>query len=346
MPAHRRHIRGTVQRSTRQNYDPGTTREVEGYSVTGKLLAETAWLPDRSGTLHKPAELTLTDLPETFNRDDELARWLNMTPALAAELDRDALLRAAGLAPEVVRLVQENSEIVEFLAKRPEVFERIRNEIESAAEDGDPGSTNFDYQAELAAAFSRPGREESDDDALDTNGQMPNPVRRRQKLQEEIRAGRGQEPDLNERFRRVPRKIWESKNSAVRTFFEAEYHGRCQICDFTFPERSGRWYFEGTYLVSHTRARWIDRPGNVLCLCANCCAQLVHGEVVADDLLKQIEGFRPSKEGGPISPSLNIVLCGRRTEVRFSERLLLDLQELVHASATTEGNFLSGVPHT
>ena len=261
-----------------------------------------------------------------------------MKPALAAGLDREALLRAAGLEPEVVRLVQENSEIVEFLAKRPEVFERIRNEIESSAEDLKADSTNFDYQAELAAAFSRLGREAPDEDGLDTNGQMPNPERRRQKLQEEIRSARGQEPDLAERFRKVSRKIWESKNNAVRTFFEAEYHGRCQICDFTFPERSGRSYFEGAYLVSHTHARWIDRPGNVLCLCANCCAKFVHGEVVADDLLQQIERFSSSNQGGPIRPSLRIVLCGIRTEVRFSERHLLDLQELVRASATTEAS--------
>lgn len=93
--------------------------------------------------------------------------------------------------------------------------------------------------------------------------------------------------------------------------------------------------------MSRTRARWIDRPGNVLCLCANCCAKFVHGEVVADDLLQQIEGFRPSKEGGPLSPNLRIVLCGRLTEIRFSERHLLDLQELVRPSAIEADSHLN-----
>jgi hypothetical protein len=57
-------------------------------------------------------------------------------------------LRAAGLAPEVVRLVQENSDVIEFLAKRPEVFERIRNEFGSATEDDLQDPASFDFRAE------------------------------------------------------------------------------------------------------------------------------------------------------------------------------------------------------
>ncbi|MFZ0888177.1 MAG: hypothetical protein WA005_06975 [Candidatus Binataceae bacterium] len=333
LPAHRRHIHGTVQRSTRQNYEPGGTQEIQETSHTGKLLVGMAWLPDASGRLHKPAELALADLPEAFNRDDNLAHWLGMRPAVPAGMDQDSLLRAAGLRPEVARLIQDNSDIIEFLATRPEMLERLRNELESATKQEDPTSTSLDYRAELAAVFARSSPQPSEvTDGTDSNGPVPNPERRRQKLQEEIQAARGREPRLTERFTRVPRKVWESKNSVARTFIEEQYRGRCQICDFTFPQRNGRWYFEGVYLVSRTRARWIDRAGNVLCLCANCSAKFVHGEVLAGDLLRQIDDFRPSEEGGPISPMLHIVLCGESTDIRFTERHLLDLQQLVKAS--------------
>lgn len=333
LPAHRRHIHGMVERSTRQNYEPGSTRKTEETSHTGKLLVAIPWLPDTSGKLHKPAELALADLPEAFNRDDNLARWLGMRPTVPAGMDQDSLLRAAGLRPEIARLIQDNSDIIEFLAIRPEMLERLRNELESATTQEEPTSASLDYRAELAAVFVRSGPQSPEvTDAMDSNGPVPNPERRRQKLQEEIQATREREPLLVDRFSRVPRKVWESKNSVARTFLEEQYRGRCQICDFTFPERNGRAYFEGVYLVSRTRARWIDRAGNVLCLCANCSAKFVHGQVLADDLLRQIDDFRPSKEGGTISPMLHIVLCGKSTDIRFTERHLLDLQQLVKAS--------------
>jgi hypothetical protein len=53
LPAHRRHLHGTVQRSSRQSYDPWSIRESHEYSATGKLLTENAWLPDKSGIFRK-----------------------------------------------------------------------------------------------------------------------------------------------------------------------------------------------------------------------------------------------------------------------------------------------------
>jgi len=86
------------------------------------------------------------------------------------------------------------------------------------------------------------------------------------------------------------------------------------------------------YLVSRTGARWIDRPGNVLCLCATCCAKFQHGPVEADDMLSQIERFKALRESGAGSPSLRIRLCEQETTIRFTERHLIDLQEMLNAS--------------
>jgi predicted restriction endonuclease len=135
---------------------------------------------------------------------------------------------------------------------------------------------------------------------------MPNLGRRRQKTREEIDAARGREPNVNERFSRVPRKIWEAKNSSVREFLKQQYQGRCQICQETFSQRDGQPYFEGVYLVSRTRARWVDRYGNVLCLCANCSAKFLHGELIATSLLQQIDAFRPLEEGGTAEPAFTL----------------------------------------
>lgn len=140
----------------------------------------------------------------------------------------------------------------------------------------------------------------------------------------------------------MPRKIWESKSNQVRAFLKEQYRGCCQICRKTFLQRDGEPYFEGVYPVSRTRARWIDREGNVLCLCANCCAKFLHGEVVAETLLEQIAEFQPLKEGGGSSPGLEVILCGEATTIRFTERHLLDLQALVRLSAVVTSSELEG----
>jgi hypothetical protein len=75
---------------------------------------------------------------------------------------------------------------------------------------------------------------------------------------------------VHDRYDFLPRKVWDDKNPDVRQFLLEQYAGRCQICTATFPKRDGNPYFEILYLVSHTSAAWIDRPGDVLCLCPTC----------------------------------------------------------------------------
>jgi hypothetical protein len=163
---------------------------------------------------------------------------------------------------------------------------------------------------------------------------ISNPARRRDKTAEKIKEQQQEEPARAERFKKVPARQWEGKNNEARTFLEEEYQGRCQICDTTFPKRDGRPYFEGLYLVSYTQARWIDRPGNVLCLCATCGAKFQHGSVEAEeDVLSQVERWRASREGGSRTHALHVKLCGEEVAIRFSERHTLDLQELLTASS-------------
>jgi hypothetical protein len=86
------------------------------------------------------------------------------------------------------------------------------------------------------------------------------------------------------------------------------------------------------YLVSYTGARWIDHVGNVLCLCANCCAKLMHGSLVADvDVIEQIEQLRARMDAGDTDLPLRITLCGAPATIRYSQRHLIDLIALLEA---------------
>ncbi len=76
----------------------------------------------------------------------------------------------------------------------------------------------------------------------------------------------------------------------------------------------------------------MNRSGNVLCVCANCCAKFQHGLVEAEDITKQIRAIRLLREGGTGKPSLRIRLCDEDVLIRFTEAHMLDLQEIVRLS--------------
>lgn len=293
-----------------------------------KELKSRLWLPGRDGQLHKPGDLTLSDLPESFEKDEWLADRLGMRPDAVG-----ALAKALGADPD---------DIADYLSSKSE-FEEFRKwkeqqrEKERAKRTDSDSAVALNYAEALKGAFARPGRNGDEDGPVPVTP-VVDPGRYRQRTEDEIRADKDLEPDRDNRFNVGKFRRWEEKNPEVRAFLTAEYGGCCQICGDTFTKRNGESYFEGLYLVSHTRAGWIDRQGNVLCLCASCCAKFIHGSVEADDILEQVKGVRGLREGGTSSPALRIKLCGEETSVRFTERHMIALQALLNVSLG------SGVP--
>ena len=80
---------GTVESSGRQTYENSWKNERVSENF-GRLLIDNAWLPNSDGHLHKPSELTLDDLPESFIRDEKLADQLEMKKNVVAKLLEEA----------------------------------------------------------------------------------------------------------------------------------------------------------------------------------------------------------------------------------------------------------------
>jgi hypothetical protein len=118
----------------------------------------------------------------------------------------------------------------------------------------------------------------------------------------------------------------------VREYLSQFYDGNCQICNKTFPERNGKPFFIANYIVPKKKARFIDTPANALCLCADHFAKWQHGAVEAEGIIEQIENFKTEAEDGNSKPVLKIILCSEECEIKFIEKHLLDLQELLRAS--------------
>lgn len=96
-------IRGVVEKSTRQTYE-GSIKE-EQTSEFGKLLAKKAWLPDSGGHMHRPSELTLDDLPESFVHNEKLAQKLGMQKNAVKKLAEEV-----GVDPEDIEAIKQNPE--------------------------------------------------------------------------------------------------------------------------------------------------------------------------------------------------------------------------------------------
>lgn len=317
-------LSGTVEFSATQGFKH--PKREECYSDFGGRLANAAWLPDRSGVLHRPDELTLDDLPDGFQRDEAVAQRLGMKSSVIRQFAEES-----GVDVQVLQALQRNPEQARAALQQAGLL----GPAGDGRRDGpDPDADgHLDYAAELGAAFARDGQVAGIDDAP-LPGVVPNPALRRERTEAEIRAGVAQEPEREARHRYAPRCVWEERNGEVRAFLHAQYRGICQICQTApFPRRDGEPYFTGVYLVSATKARWLDRPGNALCLCPSCCARFVFGSVEADNIVERIRASRMLKEGGQAPFGVPVTLCGHSEMIRFSERHMLDLQSLLAIGA-------------
>jgi hypothetical protein len=199
----------------------------------------------------------------------------------------------------------------------------------ATAADAD-AETVFDYRTELEEAFDRPGKSPPHvNDSTGGAGLVTRPGHRRGQTAAEIAADHSHEPPREERTFEVLRQEWECPDPVIRQQLVEEYQGCCQICGEGFRKRNGEPFFISKYLVSRTKARTIDRLGNVLCLCANCSAKFQHGGVEMTDPVEQILALRTVAEGGAGEPAIMFRLCGEDRRIVFSERHLIDLQELI-----------------
>ena len=113
-----RQIRGTVEKATRQTFE---NSEIDpSVSTLGELLLSNSWLPDVTGAFHEPSELSLADLPETFDRDEGLAGHLGMKGSELVVLAKRSGLDVADL------------DMLRELKGMPEQFKKLKEMIEQS----------------------------------------------------------------------------------------------------------------------------------------------------------------------------------------------------------------------
>ena len=309
---HKHSVSGEIESCPRQNFSPPIKSEKK-VSTMGKLVCEMAWLPNGRGEFAVPAEITLDELSDDFSKDKQLAAKLGMEPSYQAYLDNapEGIKRHVNKGLELERLEREHPE---KLAKFIEEIEKSKSEQSNEADDSDYTSDD------LYRAFNR-GEQEHHPEPSPDRPERPN--RGPRGKQEE--NGEATWPKFDKK-RRLKLKIERVKDQKIRKFLREEYHGHCQICNYTFQKQDSTPYFEAVYLVSNEEGKRIDNPGNTLCLYPNHVVEFLYGTIKAPDIFDQIKSYQEGQ-----SHHIEVQLCGEDKEIRYNQNHIVMLKELVEA---------------
>jgi len=195
----------------------------------------------------------------------------------------------------------------------------------------------IDYVEELRKAFNQDGKERFNEEnhwgtSVTEDEEVKNPVRRGDKHKDAYKEKIRNEPSSEDRRRVTERILLEGPNESVRINLYEWYHGKCQICGETWPKRDGSPFFAAAYLVERRHARWIDEPGNAICLCAEHFAQWRHAAKITSDVINQINNMRLKAEGGDGKLVIHFSMFGEGYTISFGERHLLELRKLVEVA--------------
>lgn len=208
-------IKGTIESKKDGRYvyaDFVADKPEVKYSLMGQLLIEKPWLPDKNYQFHKPCELGLDDLPESFKRDEKLVDQLEMKKDITAKLMKEAGVSkyALGLAKELERQPQDIREKIESLLQKNT----------SQSESLQKTSTNHE--------------------------------RRKEKIIEKTRSAPKKNYEKKPRTIKTTENVIEPKIWLRETYTDNNRELNCQICNKVMPfkKKDGEYYFEAVEIVN------------------------------------------------------------------------------------------------
>lgn len=299
---HYRSISGKVESSGRQNYLESTTMEVT--SDFGRFLIEKEWLPNEAGKMHQPSDLSIDDLPKSFERGME-AEQLGLKLGMKTEVDAE-LLKRAGVSRPVLNRVRlyENAS--------PEVQRQIDGLLEAGR-----GRPDFP---------SGPTVEDAE--------------RRRSGTRRHHEGASRREYEQRARSVRKNRGTIDPDTQLRQWYTNEEDQMVCQICknEMPFKMRDDEYYFESVEVLSRSYLLK-ENMSQFLALCPLCAAQykyfvkrgeggeekeLHHALIVAGNQ-NQVKVEVPLKFGS------------RCVTLRFVPRHVIDLGEILRPSSSSDG---------
>ena len=298
-------IRGIIEKSTQKTYSKSSLQEI--VSHFGRLLIDNAWLPDSDGNMHKPSEITLEDLPDSFHKNEELARQLGMRVSTTRIVN--AVAPMLDVSPDILNGIVNAS---------PETVQQIKSLLQlSPYPDDQPLSLASHFTARLSS--QRP---------TFPVASVPNPERRKKVILAELKDAPDQEYVEKVRSVRATREMIDPKTWLSIQYRNVDGQVICQICQEEMPFKySGEnYYFDAVEMLKGYFTK--EYEAQFLALCPECSPKyrtfVKQDPEVMDALRKQL---MDSGDVGDFEVPLK--LGDTDANLRFVERHWRDIKAIL-----------------
>ena len=299
-------ICGIIQKSTTQTYSNSSFEDVISYYF-GDYLIDRAWLPDFDGNMHKPSEITLDGLPDSFKNDKRLAEELKMPISKARIID--IVASEIGVSSDILNRIIDAS---------PETIEQIESLLQS----------DFDLSPLSSSPSSDSRPMLSSQPTSFPVGTVSNPTRRAERILEELKNAPDQEYAEKLRSVRTTRNAIDPKTWLSTQYTNDDNQMVCQICqdEMPFKHRDGNYYFDAVEMLKGHFTK--EYEAQFLALCLECSAKyktsVKQVPEAMDTLKKQLMA---SDNSGDFEVPLK--LDDQDTSLRFVERHWLDIKAIL-----------------
>ena len=284
-------IRGVVESSKNQEFRNSSTEERISYDF-GRLLIETAWLPDDStddstDEMRRPCELTLDDLPPSFERDVALAEQLGMKRNEVAEL-----AEKVGISVEWIEVL-----------KRPGILEKFKDLL--ALEDEGGVDPKFPV------------------------GPVKNRKRRATMLDKELKNMPAKEYARLLRSVRVNSVREVAREWLKAEYTNDDEQMICQICqkEMPFKKRDGEYYFEAVEALDGEHFPG-EHEQQFLAFCPECAARFQEFIKNDENAMKEMIDQLMASDNLQVPLQLGEL----KTNLRFVEKHWRDIKQILESA--------------
>ena len=298
-------VQGIMEESTNQNYINSSYKEIESYYF-GRLLINTVWLPDSDGNMHKPSDITLDDLPDSFRRDEQLAKQLGMPISKTQMVD--IVAPDLGVSSDILNGIVNAS---------PEMIQQIASLLQLGPDFGHPPPSPSSHFAPLLSS-------QVPDFPVSS---VSNPARRKEKILVDLKEAPDQEYVEKVRNVRTTRSEIDPKTWLSAEYMNDDGQVICQICQEEMPFKyRGNYYFDAVEMLKGYFTK--EYEAQFLALCPECSPKyrtFVKQVPAAMDALKK--QLMHSDGAGDFKVPLK--LGNTDTSLRFVERHWLDVRAIL-----------------
>jgi len=290
-------IKGTVEESTRKDFEPSTQSEKKSDSF-GELLINSKWLPDVNGKMHIPSEIRIDVLPSSFKRNEQLTNKLGMP------LSRSKIIEI--VSPEFGVSSDFLNAIIEA---PPEVKARIESYLQSSSNNG------FTY-GPTTQDTPFPIRSVDDPDGHDKH------------VIKELEDSPKQEYVEKVRNVRTSKDTIRTKTWLTEQYRNEDDQVVCQICqeEMPFKYHTGIYYFDAVEMLKGYFTK--EYQAQFLALCPECSAKY-------KKFVKQVPEAMETLKNNLISADnssdyiVPLKLADEDKSLRFVERHWLDIKTIL-----------------